>query len=342
MFGEIRNFFSNLSFDSLAGRNLETTWGDGRFIVYIVIFLGVLIAFEGLRQLLSRRENRSEAINRRMKLHAQGKSENEILDLLKPVQKKGFLGNIPLFGDLRSALVNVGSPMSPEFFAFFCGSGFLVTAGLSAQLASPLFAVALAAVLFLVLPLTILGSMNRKRKAQLVKQLPDALDLMSRGLLVGHPLNTSLQSVANEMPDPVGTEFGIVVDQVAYGDELTSAVNEMAERVDDEDVRYLAIAIGMQHGSGGDLANVLNTLARVIRSRSALRRKIKAITSEGRLTAYILTSLPVIIVVVMSIRTPTYYGDVMHFPSFWPIMASIGIAVVVNALVMFRLVNFRI
>jgi len=338
----LQSLINQFFFDTDFGRSLEAELGDARFMIYAVIFLGALMAFEGMRQLLLRGENGAEAANRRMRLQAQGKSGDEILALLKPKEKKGLLGNLPFVGDLRVALRNAGLTIPPALFAFACAAGFIVFAGAGAMVAEPLVAFAVASVAFLVAPLIILGTVHRKRMARLVRQMPDALDLMARGLRVGHPLNTTLQSVANEMPDPVGSEFGIVVDQVAYGDELTDAMREMADRIDEEDVYYLSIAINMQSGSGGDLSEVLSTLSRVIRSRMALRRKVRAISSEGRLTAYILSSLPLAIAAVMTITTPSYYGEVMNYPNFWPVMACIAAAVVMNALLLFRLVNFRI
>ncbi len=342
MFENIREMIANLNFDTLLGQDLEAMLGEGRYIVYTVIFLGILVAFEGLSQLLARGENRTEAINRRIKMRSQGKSGDEILAILKPAKKKGLLGNLPFVGDLGRALTSVGFAVAPEVFVGACVIGFFVTGMAGSQVINPLIAFGSAALLFLIAPFVVLGGLQKRRKAQLVKQLPDALDLMSRGLQVGHPVNTTLQSVADEMPDPIGTEFGIVVDQVAYGDELTAAISEMADRLDEEDVSYLSVAISMQHGSGGDLSRVLSTLSRVIRVRSKLRRKVKAISSEGRMTAYILSSLPLAIAGVMAISSPTYYGEVMDYPEFWPVMSAIGVAVVLNALVMFRLVNFRI
>jgi tight adherence protein B len=341
MFEQIMTQLNWMFFSSDFGRTLEAELGDARFLVYAMIFLGALIAFEGLRQTLSMRENRIEAINRRIRMQAQGKTDDEILALLKPAEKKGLLGNLPFVGDLRAALRNAGFNVAPEVFLGACAVGFVVTAAAGSQVTHPLMAFGFALVMFLVVPLTGLGTIYRKRMAKLLKQLPDALDLMARGLRVGHPLNTTLQSVADEMPDPIGSEFGVVVDQVAYGDELTVAMRQMAERIDEEDVQYLSIAINMQAGSGGDLARVLGTLARVIRARMALRRKVRAVSSEGRLTAYILSALPVAIGVMMTITSPTYYGDVVDYPHFWTVMSCIGAAVVLNAVVLFRLVNFR-
>jgi tight adherence protein B len=338
----IRSATSRVLFESDIGRLMEAELGDARFIVYAMVFVGVLVAFEGLRQLFLRGENGVEAANRRMRMLAHGKTGDEILALLKPKEKFGLLGNLPFVGDLRAALRRAGFTIPPELFALACAAGFVLSAGAGALVANPMIAFAVAAVAFLITPLAGLGVLYRKRMARLVKQLPDALDLMARGLRVGHPLNTTLQSVANEMPDPIGSEFGIVVDQVSYGDELTDAMRQLAERIDEEDVHYLAIAINMQAGSGGDLSDVLTTLSRVIRSRMALRRKVRAISSEGRLTAYILSSLPVAIAAVMTITTPSYYGEVMDYPHFWPVMGCIAVAVVLNALLLFRLVNFRI
>jgi tight adherence protein B len=338
----MRSLVNRFFFESEFGRAMESELGDTRFLFYALIFLGALMAFEGLRQLTLRGENGTEAANRRMRLQEQGKSGDEILALLKPEQKKGLLGNLPFVGDLRIALSKAGLTISPELFAIACAAGFVLSAGAGAQVTEPLIAFTVAGVAFLITPLVALGTLYRKRMARLVKQMPDALDLMARGLRVGHPLNTTLQSVANEMSDPVGSEFGIVVDQVAYGDELTDAMRQMAERINEEDVHYLSIAINMQAGSGGDLSQVLSTLSRVIRSRTALRRKIRAISSEGRLTAYILSALPLAIAAVMTITTPSYFGDVVDYPYFWPVMGCIAVAVVLNALLLFRLVNFRI
>jgi tight adherence protein B len=127
---------------------------------------------------------------------------------------------------------------------------------------------------------------------KLVAQLPDALDLMARGLKVGHPLNVTVASVATEMSDPIGSEFGLLVDQVSFGTEIADAFADLADRTDLEDTRSLAVSVGIQHGTGGNLARVLNVLAKVIRDRATMRRKITAISAEGRLSAFILSVLP--------------------------------------------------
>ncbi|MBO9411407.1 MULTISPECIES: type II secretion system F family protein [unclassified Ruegeria] len=342
MFEQIRSFFSNLDINGIVGPEMEIFGFDARFVLALAVFLGALIAWEGLRQFLKRGENREEAINRRVQLLNEGKSGEDVLNLLKPQEAKPLIRNFPFVGDLPAALKASGLNMAPEVFLMACAAAFLVCAIGGSLVSNPVQVVPISAVVFLLGPLVILGSTLRKRKATLIKQLPDALDLMARGLKVGHPLNTTLQSVAEEMPDPIGTEFGLIVDQVAYGEELPDALKTLAERIDEEDIQYLAVALMMQHGTGGDLAGILRTLARVIRARMSLRRKVKAISAEGRMTAFILSSIPVLIAIFMTIMTPTYYGDVADAPSFWPVMGVIAVAVVLNAIVLFKLVNFRI
>ncbi len=342
MFEQIKAFFSRTNAEALLGPEMEFAGYDMRFVISLLIFLGALIAFEGIRQFLKRGENREEAINRRIQMLNEGRSGEDILDLLKPKPTRSLFQSLPFVDDLPSALKAAGLNMVPEMFLIGCGSAFLISAVAGSMVSDPLKAISMSAVCFLILPLVYVGSKLRERKAKLVKQLPDALDLMSRGLKVGHPLNTTLQSVAEEMPDPIGSEFGLVVDQVAYGDELTTAIRAMAERTQDEDIQYLSVALTMQHGTGGDLANVLRTLARVIRVRMSLRRKIKAISAEGRLTAYILSCIPVGIAIFMTIMTPTYFGGVSHYPVFWPVMGIIAFVTVLNAIIMLKLVNFRI
>ena len=314
---------------------------DFRYVVYALVFLGVLMAYEGLRQFATRGESQNEARNRRMKLISSGKTEKEILDLFKPKDKKGLLTRLPYVGDLHVALRAAGMTIPAELFALGCAAGFVIFAGVASQITNPFLAFGLAVSFFLLVPLMLVSNARKKRVDRIVTQLPDALDLMARGLKVGHPLNTTLQSVANEMPDPIGTEIGIVVDQISYGDDLVDAMRDLAERIPEEDVQYLAVAVGIQHGTGGDLGRILATLSRVIRGRMMMRRKIRAISSEGRLSAIFLSSLPIFIGVFTSITAPTYYGDVADDPLFLPVAGIILVLVVLNALVLRKLVNFR-
>jgi tight adherence protein B len=312
---------------------------DPNLLLFIGIFIGVLLLVEGMRQVLSRRETTTEARSRRMKMVSAGTSQAERLAILAPKRHpNGSLQGLMLQG----LLLDAGLP--PRQFLF---AG---TAVLSAALVAVVFtaviglfqAIALAVAVCILLPFLLLRAARTKRRNALVAQLPDALDLMARGLKAGHPLNTSIATVADTMPDPIGSEFGIIVDQVSYGDDVVTAVRKLAERVPTEDFQYLAASISIQHGTGGNLGQVLNVLAQVIRGRAMMRRKIKAMSAEGRISAMILSGLPFVIFGLNSIITPEYYGGVMDYPLFIPLaVAAVGL-VILNALILFKLVNFRI
>ncbi len=312
------------------------------YLLYSGLALGILLIFTGAAQIISRRENRSEAKSRRMKLIAAGTSTEELLALLKPPQKAGLLSSLPFVGNLPQTLRRAGLTIKPATFLSFCGFAALALFATGLYVTDVLRAGLAAFGLGLFLPVVYVRQRAEKQVEMLVHQLPDALDLMARGLRVGHPLNTSIGAVATDMPDPIGTEFGIVYDQVNYGDDLTDAMQEFAERVELEDVNYLAASIGIQHGTGGDLASVVQTLADVIRGRIALRRKIRAVSSEGRLTAWFLSALPVLIFGYTTATTPSYYGGVSQDPLFMPMAGAVILLTVANFLVLKKLVNFRI
>lgn len=315
---------------------------DVAYVIYAGVALGVFLLFTGITQALSRSENSDEAKSRRMRMISKGATTSEILAVLKPPQKEGPLRRLPFIGDLPKKMRMAGLTLAPGTFVILC-----FALGLGAFVAGivflgPLRAWVVAIVAGALVPVLVINYLSNKHRETLTAQLPDALDLLARGLKVGHPLNTTINGVAREMSDPIATEFGIIFDQVSYGDDLVDAFAEFAERVDIEDVHYLAASIGIQHGTGGDLARVVQVLSKVIRDRIAMRRKIRAITSEGRLSAYFLSAVPVAIYVFTSISSPTYYGSVSGDPLYVPMMAAVVGFTILNAIILRKLVTFHI
>lgn len=311
-------------------------------LVYVGIFLGALMAFDGVWQLVSRSERSGMARNRRMRMIAKGADESEVLSLLKPQPAQWALHALPLIGTLPRDLQRAGMTVKPVVvLGLGLSLSLVIGLALTSRLTPPV-AFAVGAAIGLLGPILVIRSRRDERMKHLVTQLPDALDLMARGLKVGHPLNTTIASVARDMADPVATEFGILVDQVAYGDDLVDAFRDLAERTDLEDVNYLATSVAIQNGTGGDLARVLLTLSRVIRGRIAMRRRIKAISAEGRATAAFMSFLPVFIFGSTSFLSPDYYAGVADDPYFRPVAITVVVLIVANALAMRRLVNFKI
>lgn len=263
-------------------------------------------------------------------------------DRLRKLVERTALDGLPILGTIPVRMRRAGMTLSPNVLvlgsALVTSVLFLVLQGvIGAGLA---FVVAVG--VGVLVPTLVISTAARKRADALTRQLPDALDLMKRGLSVGHPLNVTIRNVATTLPDPIAAEFRILADQVAYGDSLTDAVDDLARRIDIEDFHYLSAAVQIQHATGGNLGAMLETLARVIRGRFAMRRRVSAVSSEGRITAIILSAMPVLMYVGTSLTAPEYYASVKDDPAFWPMCGAILALVLGNALMLRKLVSFRV
>lgn len=171
---------------------------------------------------------------------------------------------------------------------------------------------------------------RKKRCDQFIEQLPDALDVATRSLLAGHPFVTSLGLVAEEMPEPVATEFQLLSEQLAYGVPMDDALDQLMTRVPAEDLHYLAMALSIHGQSGGNLTHTLRTLSDLIRGRFQLRAKIRALSSESRFTAKIMTVFPVLLYFALDLIAPDYFVDLwatgygVHFVAFCTVMTLLG------------------
>lgn len=250
--------------------------------------------------------------------------------------------SIPLIGDpallVRRAGLEGKEPLILVAIAVLAlGFGIALSLRLSAIVAYPAGVIASVFVVR-----SFLQKRHAKRVDALTHQLPDALDLMMRGLRIGHPVSATIANVGRTMPDPIGAEFRQLAEQVSHGDYLTDAFTDLADRVGQEDVEYLAVSIRIQHGTGGNLADMLGTLAKVVRDRIVMRRRVKAISSEGRMSAYVLSALPVLIYCITSYTAPDYYGAISDDPMYQPIAITIVALVVANFLALRKLVTFKI
>jgi len=309
-------------------------------VVYIMIFFGSLLAFEGVRQLVSSQASEIRHKNRRMRMIAKNMDERKISEILLRNHTAGnnrAKGPIAKFTRaLAHADIRLGLGILMAFLITLTVAIFL----LASRFIPLPFAAVSALLLGFGLPYLIIGQMAEARMKKLSTQLPDALDLMARGLRVGHPINVTLRRVAQDMPDPIGTEFGIIEDRIRHSVDLVTAFGEFADRVDREDVHYLSVCIGIQHGTGGNLGRVLQVLSRVIRDKATMQKKIHAISSEGRLSGLILTMMPFLIAGTIYASTPSFFLDVKDHPVFLPVAITIVLMIVLQGLILNRLTNF--
>ncbi|OUS36480.1 hypothetical protein A9Q94_09080 [Rhodobacterales bacterium 56_14_T64] len=153
----------------------------------------------------------------------------------------------------------------------------------------------------------ILRFVRNRRIKQFTSQLPPAIDIIVRSLKAGHPVVAAIALVAREMPDPIGSEFGILNDQMTFGSDLEQAMLNMYNRVGAPELNLLTVTVSVQRGTGGNLSEILENLGQMIRDRMMIRAKIKAISAEGRITAWIMLLFPFGLYYMILFMVPTYF-----------------------------------
>lgn len=161
-----------------------------------------------------------------------------------------------------------------------------------------------------------------KRMAKFEEQLPEALDLMARALQAGHPFNETLKMVHDEMENPIAYEFERVFTDINYGLPLNTAFLSLLSRVPSMSLNTLVTAVLIQNESGGRIADILAKIAEVIRGRFKLQRKVRSLSAEGRLSAWVLTLLPFVLVIVIQLTTPSYLPRMLDDPMGPPLVYS--------------------
>jgi tight adherence protein B len=214
----------------------------------------------------------------------------------------------------RLMLMILLAPAIIFFFILFLMAWLNMGIGFGRILITATFAFALGAAI----PLMVINFKAARTRKKMMDQFPVALDVFVRGLRAGHPIAAALDLLTVEMPDPIGSQFGIVVDEVTYGAELRDALQSMAERWDLDDMRMFVVSLSVQNETGGNLAEILENLSRVIRERQSMMLKVRALSSEGRMTATILTILPVLTFAGLFILSPRFFLDVANDPWFTP------------------------
>lgn len=189
----------------------------------------------------------------------------------------------------------------------------LVFAGWLLQ--APLAIVALAGIAILSAPWWVAARRLRHRSARLQDQLGDAVDLVARALRAGHALPSALRMVADQSPDPIAREFRIACERIGLGVPTDEALRSMATRSRSEDLRYFVIAVLLQRETGGNLAEVLDNISGLVRQRHQLRQSVRALSAEGRLSAWILGILPFALATVISVINPDLMSLLWNDPA---------------------------
>ncbi|MCC6006505.1 MAG: type II secretion system F family protein [Rhodobacteraceae bacterium] len=315
-------------------------------IIYAVTFIAVLLLVEGLYLVaFGKSISMNSRVNRRIDLLEKGNAREEVLEKLRKERDQHREGPmIPIYSMITDRAAKANIAFTPgQLFGIMVLVAVLafvaLTLGTEAELHIRL---GVSVVIGGGAVFTWVNSKANKRMKLIEEQLPDAVELMVRSLRVGHPFINAVNIVAQEVPDPLGTEFGMIADEAAYGMSVSESLKAMAERIGIQDLRFLAVAVTIQQQSGGNLAEILEGLAKVIRARFKLFRRVKAITAEAKWSGLFLSGFPLAAIVFINLIDPNYYDDVKETAYFIPGMIAVGVFLVVNVLYMRMMVNIKV
>jgi tight adherence protein B len=317
---------------------------DPIYFVYLFVALAAGLLAEAAYLLFFTSRSYRKNVNRRLKL-AENVSDREAM-LVQLRRERGLTTD----GDFRLPVVSLnrlilqsGLTMGIGKLAFYVSICALFTFG-GLMFTRGEFIEAIGAALFCctLLPLFILKVMRSRRQKAFGAQFPDALDIIVRSLRSGHPVPVAINMVAREMPDPVGGEFGILTDEITYGADLETGMRNLYFRIGQEDLPLFVTAVAIQSSTGGNLGEILQNLSSVIRQRFKMRRKIRALASEARASAIILSSLPIMLFLIIQVVAPEFYRSVWHEDLTKIVLACAGAWMGIGNFIMYRMVNFKV
>jgi len=328
---------------SLCGADAMTDFNP-IYLFYILIGLSAAMFAEAVYLLLYKNASYRKNLNRRLKVMDDKPDRESVLVQLR--RERGLSGG----GDFRLPLLTLNRLVLQSGLTVGFGRLLmLVAAGTVAAFFGTLFyegklLYAVGAALFAAgpLPYLALRMLRARRQKKFAAQFPDAIDIIVRSLRAGHPVPVAISMVAREMSDPIGSEFGMVTDEITYGADLETAMRNLFYRVGGDDLPLFVTAIAIQGSTGGNLGEILENLSTVIRQRFKMRRKIRALAAEGRASALILSSLPILMFAVIQFLVPSFYAKVWNEDMTKIALAMAGGWMGIGNLIMYRLVNFRI
>ena len=314
------------------------------YLFYLLVGASAAMFAEGAYLLFYGKASYRKNINRRLQVLDDKADRESVLVQLR--RERGLTGSgeyrLPLI-NLNQLLLQSGLTLGFGRLIVFIAIGAAVTfAGVlmfDRVLSHAIFGALFAS---LVLPFLVLKLLRWRRQGKFSAQFPDTIDVIVRSLRAGHPVPIAISMVAREMPDPAGSEFGIVADEITYGADLETAMRNLFFRVGTDDLPLFVTAVAIQSSTGGNLGEILENLSSVIRQRFKMRRKIRALAAEGRASALILSALPICIFAAIQISTPDFYAHVWHEDLTKIILAVAGCWMGIGNIIMFRMVNFKV
>jgi tight adherence protein B len=314
------------------------------YLVWLFVAISAMLAFEAIYLVCFSASSYRSRINRRLMLSQDRTDRESVLTELR--RERGLTSG----GDYGLSLVALNRLVLQSGLTLGFARLILIVAvasvlafALTMMFRHDVLEAALAALLCATaLPYFFLRLLRSRRQKKFGAQFPDALDIIVRSLRAGHPVPIAIAMVGREMTDPIGSEFGIVSDEITYGADLETGMRNLYCRLGSDDLPLFVTAVAIQGSTGGNLGEILENLSGVIRQRFKMRRKIRALAAEGRASAMILSALPIGMFFVIQFIAPDFYASVWQEHLTHVLLFAAAGWMAVGNIVMFKMVNFKI
>ena len=324
---------------------------NGFLVLSVLVFVAVVLMLEGVWTVWQhKRGPRARKLQRRLDEVRGGPSgRDSVSRVLKQRAANGagfverHLRGLHFFERLDRNLQQAGLPWSAQGVvgaSVLCGiaAWILVDVGLHQSASLGAVAAALAALL----PAGYVGYKRRQRLSRIERQMPEALDLLARALRAGHAFTAGLKMAGEELTEPIAGEFRAVHDEINFGISMQQSLTHLCERVPSTDVRYFVVAVLIQRDSGGNLTEILQKLAHLIRERAKLQAKVRVLSSEGRMSAWVLTLLPFALGGALYLANPKFMGPMFTDPIGQAIVKYLLIMMALGVVVLRKIVRIRV
>jgi tight adherence protein B len=313
------------------------------FFIVIAIFFAIWMLTSG--------DNKQEVVRRRMEAVRKAERRGDVSTTLK-LARDEMLSSVPIVHRMMlhwSWSVRLQESISQAGLTMKAGKLVLMSAciGLGTWLLVglfyPQFPVAIIFGLFAgAAPFGVISYLRQKRMRAFEERFPEALDLLGRAVRAGHAFTTGLEMIAKESPEPIASEFRTTFEEQNFGLPLRDALLNMTERIPSIDVRFFVTALLIQKETGGNLAEILDGLASVIRDRFRIYREVKVRTAQGRLTAGILIALPIFMMIILSTLNPTYMRVLYEDPKGPVILTVAGAMQVIGSVMLWKIIHIEV
>jgi tight adherence protein B len=318
--------------------------------IALLTFLGVMVIFLVFWVLLGGASTQ-EVVRQRMESvqNAERRTDSGLdLQLIRDEALSGvpllnrLMMRLSWSGRLQSMIIQAGLRTRPGKILLISGVAGVATYLVVGWVLGESSMAVIAALAALAAPFAVVAIKRQRRLTQFERAFPEALDLLGRAVRAGHAFTTGIEMVASESAEPVAGEFRATFEEQNFGLPLRDALLNMAQRVPLVDVRFFATALLVQKETGGNLAEILDELARVMRERFRIHREVQVKTAQGRLTAAILIALPIIMLIVMKVVNPGYVDVLFTDPVGPKILAGAVLLQIIGSVILWKIVHIDV